>query len=62
MVCGSIKKGSTVSHCLLSCQDTKGTWLSSLHPVDPANYFLPKRLRKRSTRPPMLSTDFWVPV
>ncbi len=30
-----------------------------------ANYFaavLPKRLRKRSTRPPMLSTDFCVPV
>jgi hypothetical protein len=30
-----------------------------------ANYFaavLLKRLRKRSTRPPMLSTDFWVPV
>ena len=23
---------------------------------------LPKRLRKRSTRPPMLSTDFCVPV
>jgi hypothetical protein len=30
-----------------------------------ADYFavvLPKRLRKRSTRPPMLSTDFCVPV
>ena len=26
------------------------------------NYFLPKRLRNFSTRPPMLSTDFWVPV
>jgi len=23
---------------------------------------LPKRLRNFSTRPPMLSTDFWVPV
>ena len=32
-----------------------------------ANYLamvvvLPKRLRNFSTRPPMLSTDFWVPV
>ncbi len=25
-------------------------------------YFLPKRLRNFSTRPPMLSTDFCVPV
>jgi hypothetical protein len=48
------KKSSLVIGCFLSRAQARG--------FDRSDYFLPKRLRNFSTRPPMLSTDFWVPV
>ena len=51
------KKGSAVNRAaLLSGRLDAAAYLEA------APVVLPKRLRNFSTRPPMLSTDFWVPV
>lgn len=50
------KKQLGTPGCLLARTQARGLILVYFAAV------LPKRLRNFSTRPPMLSTDFWVPV
>ena len=58
------KKGNTLERVAFFKNSLKNSCLGLSHHATPIYLAadLPKRLRNFSTRPPILSTDFWVPV